>query len=81
MPGWILALRLTGLGWYVVFAVAGGTAGGKGLDGWLDTDPILTVVGLVLGIIVATFGIYRMLAPILAASRTVKKPMNDKGSR
>ena len=70
MAGWEVALRLTGLGWYVVVCLVGGTAGGKGLDKWLDTDPILTLVGLLLGIVMAFFGIYRMITPILASSRT-----------
>ena len=70
MPGWAVAFRLTGLGWYVAVCLAGGTVGGKALDSWLGTSPVLTLVGLVLGVVVAFFGIYRMLAPILAASKS-----------
>ena len=69
MAGWEVALRLTGLGWYVVVAVIGGTLGGRALDSWLNTSPGLTIAGLLLGILVAGFGISRMISPILANSR------------
>ncbi len=73
MAGWEAALRLTGMGWYVVVAVIGGTVGGRALDNWLDTSPGLTVAGLLLGILVAGFGIKRMISPILANSRVSRK--------
>ena len=73
MAGWEVALRLTGLGWYVVVAVIGGTLGGRALDSWLNTGPGLTIAGLLLGILVAGFGINRMISPILANSRAVRQ--------
>lgn len=73
MAGWEVALRLTGLGWYVVVAVIGGTLGGRALDGWLNTSPGLTIAGLLLGILVAGFGISRMISPILANSRAARQ--------
>lgn len=73
MAGWEVALRLTGLGWYVVVAVIGGTLGGRALDSWLNTSPGLTIAGLLLGILVAGFGISRMISPILANSRAARQ--------
>ena len=77
MAGWEVALRLTGLGWYVVVAVIGGTVGGRALDSWLNTGPGLTIAGLLLGILVAGFGINRMISPILANSRAAREQRDD----
>jgi len=73
MPGWAVALRFTGLGWYIVVCIVGGTAAGIALDRWLGTKPVFVLVGLVFGLVVAAFGAYRMLTPILAHSRTSTK--------
>ena len=77
LPGWAIALRLTGLGWYVVVCVVGGTVAGIALDDWLNTKPIFVLGGLLLGIAVASLGIYRMLAPMLSGSQTTKKTNNE----
>lgn len=42
-----------------------GVVGGLWLDNRFDTKPILAIVGLVLGIIVAFYGVYRMLLPLI----------------
>jgi ATP synthase protein I len=44
-------LRLMGLGWVVVLSLVVGVVAGIWLDGRFGTSPILTVVGLVLGLI------------------------------
>ena len=77
MAGWEAALRLTGMGWYVVVAVIGGTVGGRALDNWLNINPILTIAGLLLGILVAGFGIKRMISPILANSRAASRQRDE----
>ncbi len=77
MAGWEAALRLTGMGWYVVVAVIGGTVGGRALDNWLNISPILTIAGLLLGILVAGFGIKRMISPILANSRAASRQRDE----
>ncbi len=61
-------LRLLGIGWYVALCILGGGYGGYRLDGWLDTGPILTLLGLGLGIAVAIVGMYVMLLAVLRAS-------------
>ena len=62
-----LALRLLGIGWFVAMCIGGGAVGGLFLDRQLDTGPILTLVGLCVGIAVAVVGMYRMLMAVLGA--------------
>jgi hypothetical protein len=45
------AARLTGIGTYVALCIVLGTLGGRWLDGQFDTEPLLTVVGLFLGLL------------------------------
>ena len=58
----MLLARLMGAGWYVALSIAGGTGGGFWLDGRFDTSPVLTLVGLVIGIAVAFAGMIRILS-------------------
>lgn len=58
-----LALRLLGMGWYVGISIFLGVVGGLWLDRKLHTSPILVIVGLLLGIIVAFYGLYKMILP------------------
>ncbi|MFW6195058.1 MAG: AtpZ/AtpI family protein [Chloroflexota bacterium] len=53
--------RLLGAGWHVALSIAGGTALGFWLDGRWDTTPLFTLLGLALGIVVAFFGLFRIL--------------------
>ena len=69
MPWYVLALRLTGIGWYIATTMVGGIVAGVFLDRWLGTKPFLTLVGLLLGLGVAFYGTYRLLQPFLADSR------------
>ncbi len=62
-----LALRLLGIGWFVAMSIGGGAVGGLLLDRQLDSGPILTMVGLGVGIAVAVVGMYRMLMAVLVA--------------
>ncbi len=61
-----LVLRLLGIGWFVAMCIGGGAVGGLLLDRQLETGPILTMVGLCVGIAVAVVGMYRMLMAVLA---------------
>ena len=63
-----LALRLMGIGWYVAICIAGGTYGGFLLDRKLELSPLLTLLGLGLGIVVAVVGMVRMLLVVFAAN-------------
>jgi len=65
MSRWVAALRLTGVGFYIGGCIVMGTVGGLWLDNKLDTKPTFLLIGLVLGVIVAVFGVYQMLRPLL----------------
>ena len=41
----LLALRLTGLGWYIAICIVIGVVGGLGLDKLLGTVPLFTLLG------------------------------------
>ncbi|MBM3948485.1 MAG: AtpZ/AtpI family protein [SAR202 cluster bacterium] len=66
-------LRLLGIGWYVAICIAGGAFAGFGLDRWLDTGPWLTIVGVLLGVMVAVVGMYTMLLKLLESTRGDRK--------
>jgi len=53
--------RLMGVGWAVALSIAGGAGGGFWLDSRFDTSPVLTLVGLATGIVVAFAGMIRIL--------------------
>ncbi len=65
MSRWAAALRLVGVGWYIGVCIVLGVLGGLWLDNKFDTKPILVIVGLLLGITVAFYGVYRMILPNL----------------
>jgi hypothetical protein len=67
MKWWVVALRLTGMGWYVAVCIVGGTLGGLWLDQMLGTTMVLTLVGVLLGTVVAFYGLYRMVQPFLGS--------------
>ncbi len=70
MPWWVVALRLTGLGWYIAFCVAGGAVLGLWGDNLLGTSPIFVLLGTVLGSVTAFWGTYRMILPILYGAKS-----------
>lgn len=61
-----LVLRLLGIGWYVGVCIAGGGIGGYLLDRQLGLNPLLTLLGIGVGIAVAVFGMYRMLMAVMS---------------
>lgn len=65
MPLWALALRLTGLGWYVAACIIAGLGGGILLDRWLQTQVLFTLLGVVLGSATAFYGVYRLVRPLM----------------
>ena len=66
---WLIALRLTGLGWYVATCIIVGVLGGIGLDKLLGTKLLFFLLGTLLGTVVAFWGLYKMVQPILLASK------------
>ena len=53
----LLALRLTGLGWYVATCIVVGVVGGVALDLWLGLKPLFTLLGILLGTTAAFYGL------------------------
>jgi len=69
MERWMAALRLIGLGWYIGSCIVLGVVGGLWLDNKFNTKPILVVVCLVLGVVVAFYGTYQMILPLIRNKR------------
>ncbi len=61
-------LRLTGIGWYVAICLLGGGFGGSWLDGQFGSKPLMTLLGLSAGVLMAGIGMYRILATVLSES-------------
>ena len=66
MVRWVAALRLIGVGFFIGGSIVLGVVIGLWLDSKLNTSPILVIVGLVLGIVVAFLGVYQMLLPLIS---------------
>jgi hypothetical protein len=56
--------RVSGIGWFVGTAIALGAYGGYWLDRQFDTAPVLTLLGLALGVLTAFVGMIRLLGSI-----------------
>ena len=63
--GFGLALRLLGVGWYLALSVVLGIGAGLWLDTRLNTQHLFTLLGLMLGLVVALYGTYRMVRQLL----------------
>jgi ATP synthase protein I len=62
MSRWLAALRLTGVGFFIGICVAGGALAGWWLGG---RNPLYMIVGLVVGLAVAIYGVYQMVRPLM----------------
>ena len=69
MGRWEAALRFIGVGWFIAISILLGVWGGLWLDEKLGTSPIMVIVGLILGLVVAFYGVYRMLLPLMRDRR------------
>ena len=69
MNKWGVALRVTGVGFYVGGSIMLGVFAGLWLDSKLNTAPILVIVGLLLGLVVAFYGVWKMLLPFIGKKR------------
>ena len=59
------AFRLLGIGGSLAFWIIGGTLGGRWIDTQLDSDPVLTLLGLFLGIAVGVTDAIRRLMDVV----------------
>jgi F0F1-type ATP synthase assembly protein I len=64
MDRWLAAFKLIGIGWFVSLCVVLGVLGGRWLDGKVDSGPLWLMIGLLTGIFVAFYGVYRMLPEV-----------------
>jgi len=65
---WAGILRLVGIGWYIAACILLGTLGGRWVGqkiGGNSSEVIFTILGLILGLIVAFLGVYRMVKSTL----------------
>ena len=65
MSRWEAAMRLTGVGFFIGGSIALGVFGGLWLDSKLGMS-LFWIVGLVFGLVVAFYGVFRMLLPLLS---------------
>lgn len=65
MNNWGPAIRIIGIGFYISACIVGGILGGLWLDRKFSTEPILLLVGLVLGLVLAFWGVYQMIIPMV----------------
>lgn len=66
------AVKLLGIGWYFAVSIVGGTVGGLLLDGWLDTRPLFTLLGLFAGLTLAFLGGLTFLMQVMKDNNTGK---------
>ncbi len=71
------AIRLVGIGWYFAVCIVVGLFGGVFLDRLADTTPWLTLAGLLVGLVTAFYGGYRMLINTLGPSLEGAEPGED----
>ena len=66
----LLALRLTGLGWYVATCIVVDVVGGVLLDKWLGLKPLFTLLGILLGTTAAFYGLFKMIQPLITPEQS-----------
>lgn len=70
-------VRLIGIGWYFAVCIVLGLVGGVLLDRVADTTPLLTLLGLLIGLIAAFYGGYRLLREVLEMEQQFRKQGKD----
>jgi F0F1-type ATP synthase assembly protein I len=60
-----LAAQFTGLGWYIAAAIVAPTLLGVWVDGKVGSAPLFLLLGLLLGVVVAFYGTYKMASGYL----------------
>jgi F0F1-type ATP synthase assembly protein I len=65
MDRWAAALRLTGIGFYIAACIVIGIFTGLWLDNKLNISPLFLIGGLLAGLAVAVYGVYRMIRPLM----------------
>jgi F0F1-type ATP synthase assembly protein I len=66
---WAGALRFMGIGWYVAGCIVLGVLGGRWVGQQFDFNgslALFTILGLLLGLVLAFYGVYRILKSAMA---------------
>lgn len=71
------AFRLIGVGSSLAFWIIGFTLGGRWLDGQIDSDPLLTVVGLLLGLAIGVTDAIRRLLAVVRYQERQNRRINE----
>jgi F0F1-type ATP synthase assembly protein I len=79
MKRWVAGLHWIGIGWFMALCIASGVVGGYWLDHAVHTKPLFILLGLGLGILVAFFGVYRSLRPLLRQRQDKDKDKDREG--
>ena len=61
----LAALGMVGVGFFIAGSIILGVVGGRWLDGRLNSAPLFLIIGLVLGMVVAFYGVYTMIRPLM----------------
>lgn len=72
------AAHLTGIGWFVGTAILLGVLLGRWGDGQLGTEPVFTLIGVIVGLAVALVGGVQMLLQFLSLSETKGTDRSEK---
>ena len=65
MQRWAAALRLVGVGFFIGGSIVLGVVAGLWLDNKFHSEPTWVIVGLFSGLVIAFYGVYRMLLPLM----------------
>ena len=65
---WVSAAQFTGLGWYIATAIVLPTLAGVWLDDRTGTSPLFLLAGVLFGVVIAFYGVYRMASGYLSSS-------------
>lgn len=57
----VLLARISGIGWYVAGSIGAGIGAGWLLDRQFGTEPVILLIGLLLGVVAAFAGMIRLL--------------------
>jgi ATP synthase protein I len=73
MDKWGPVAKFLGVGFYIAFCIIFGILGGLWLDKLFHTEPIFLLLGLVIGLTAAFWGLYRMLVPYMNENKKGRK--------
>lgn len=66
MGNWVVpAATLLGVGWYFATCIILGVLVGQWADSRVGVEPLFTLLGILLGIVLSFWGGYRMIRPLL----------------